>query len=191
MITKEDIAKKFDKQLEKIKDRELREKVVETWFAACKQGGWESFDEIEKMPFTMLTNTHGVNFIEHTIAVTEGALGLAKAKMETYKKMPYEIDLDRLVAGGILHDVGKLVETIKDGKGGFKKSLTGKCTRHPISGTVLAAKAGLDDRTLNTIACHAKEGEGRPQVVETVLIHQADFATFNPLVMKNDGKLIE
>ena len=60
-----------------------------------------------------------------------------------------------------------------------------------ISGTVLAAKAGLDDKTLNTIACHAKEGDGRPQVVETVLIHQADFATFNPLVMKNDGKLIE
>jgi putative nucleotidyltransferase with HDIG domain len=184
MITKEDIAKKFDKQLEKIKSQELREKVVETWFAACKQGGWESFDEIEKMPFTMLTNTHGVNFIEHTIAVTEGAWGLAQAQVATYKNLPYEIDFDRLAAGGILHDVGKLVETIK-------KSLTGKCTRHPISGTVLAAKAGLDDKTLNTIACHAKEGEGRPQVIETVLIHQADFSTFNPLVMKNDGKLIE
>jgi len=44
---------------------------------------------------------------------------------------------------------------------------------------------------VNTVACHAKEGEGRPQVVETVFIHQADFATFNPLVMKKAGKLIE
>ncbi|MCP4599931.1 MAG: HD domain-containing protein [Proteobacteria bacterium] len=190
MITKEDIAEKFGKQLEKIKDQGLREKVVETWYIACKQGGWESFEEIETMPFTMLTDTHGVNFVEHTIAVTEGAVGLAEAQMATYKKMPYEIDMDRLLAGGILHDVGKLVETIKDGKGGFVKSLTGKCTRHPISGTVLAAKVDLDDKTLNTIACHAKEGDGRPQVVETVLIHQADFGTFNPLVMLNGGKLI-
>ncbi len=190
MITKEDIAKKFGAQLEKISSPELREKVVATWHKACEIGGWNNFEEIETMPFTMLTDTHGVNFVEHTIAVTEGAIGLAASQKATYKKLPYEIDMDRLVAGGILHDVGKLVETIKDGQGGFKKSLTGKCTRHPISGTVLAAQAGLDDKTLNTIACHAKEGDGRPQVIETVLIHQADFATFNPLVMLNGGKLI-
>ena len=41
------------------------------------------------------------------------------------------------------------------------------------------------------VACHAKEGDGRPQVPETVLIHQADFATFNPLVMSSKGLLIE
>jgi hypothetical protein len=43
---------------------------------------------------------------------------------------------------------------------------------------------------LNTIACHAKEGDGRPQRLETVLIHQADFATFNPLVMMQKDLLI-
>ena len=32
---------------------------------------------------------------------------------------------------------------------------------------------GLDEEVINTIACHAKEGEGRPQVIETTLIHQA------------------
>jgi hypothetical protein len=63
--------------------------------------------------------------------------------------------------------------------------------RHPISGTVIAAMAGLPDEILNIIACHAKEGEGRPQVLETVLIHLADFATFDPLVMKEKGSLIE
>jgi hypothetical protein len=87
--------------------------------------------------------------------------------------------------------VGKLIEIEKDGSGGFSKSLRGKCARHPISGAILAAKLGLDDKTVNTIACHAKEGDGRPQVIETVLIHQADFATFNPLVMLNKGTLIE
>ena len=55
----------------------------------------------------------------------------------------------------------------------------------------VGTEAGLDDELLNTIACHAKEGEGRPQVVETVFIHQADFATFNPLVMLEKGHLIQ
>jgi len=54
----------------------------------------------------------------------------------------------------------------------------------------MAKAAGLPDEILNTIGCHAKEGEGAPQVVETVLIHQADFATFNPISMIKSGKLI-
>jgi HD superfamily phosphohydrolase YqeK len=191
MISKADIEKRFGKQLEKIISEELRNKVIAAWQAACEQGGWNSIEEIETMPFTMMTDTYGVNLIEHTIAVTEGAYALGKAQEAAYKKMPVKIDYDRLVAGGILHDVGKLVETIKDGKGGFTKSLAGRCLRHPISGTILAGEVGLDDKTLNTIACHAKEGDGSPQVIETVLIHQADFAAFNPLVMKSNGKLIE
>ena len=77
-----------------------------------------------------------------------------------------------------------------DGQGGFRKSRNGLCARHPISGAILAADMGLPDEIVNTIACHAKEGEGRPKVVETVLIHQADFATFDPLTMLRDGKLI-
>jgi putative nucleotidyltransferase with HDIG domain len=157
----------------------------------CERGGWNSLDELSNMPFTLLTETHGVSFIDHTIAVTEGAMGLALSQIENYQEMPYRIDMDRLIAGGLLHDVGKLLEIEPDGGGGYRKSRNGKCTRHPISGTVLAAEAGFDEEYQNTIACHAKEGEGRPQVIETILIHQADFATFNPLVYKNKGNLIE
>ena len=191
MINKEDTEKLFAGQLSKMKDQEPKDKVVEIWTDACNQGKWESYDELQQVPFTLLTDTKGISFLEHTIAVTEGAYALAQAQISTYKQLPYEIDLDRVIAGGILHDVGKLIEIEKDGSGGYTKSLRGKCTRHPISGAILAAQLGLDDKTVNTIACHAKEGDGRPQVIETVLIHQADFATFNPLVMKNKGTLIE
>jgi hypothetical protein len=48
----------------------------------------------------------------------------------------------------------------------------------------------LPQEVINCIACHAKEGEGRPQTLETVLIHQADYATFDPLVMLQKGTLI-
>jgi putative nucleotidyltransferase with HDIG domain len=128
--------------------------------------------------------------VDHTIAVTEGALALARAQSDAYRQMPYAVNTDRLIAGGLLHDVGKLVEAEKDEKGGFRKSQKGMYARHPISGAIIAARCGLPDDIVNTIACHAKEGDGAPKVLETVLIHQADFATFDPLVMMEKGQLI-
>lgn len=190
MITHADIEKTFKKQLLRISDDQLRRKVVDLWVAMCGQGGWTALEQLESMPFTLLTNHRGINFIEHTIAVTEGAYGLARAMEDSYRTMPHVINYDRLIAGGLLHDIGKLTEIEQDGKGGFRKSFSGKCARHPISGAIAAGRAGLPDEIINIIACHAKEGENRPQVVETVLIHQADFATFDPLTMLEKGTLI-
>jgi putative nucleotidyltransferase with HDIG domain len=191
MIGEKDIEALFEKQLARIRDGELRGKVVETFVLACRRGHWESVEALKKMPFTLLTDPLGVGFVEHTIAVTEGAAALGRAQAETYAQMPYAIDFDRLYAGGLLHDVGKLLEIEPDGRGGYRKSLPGKYARHPVSGAILASECGLPGDILNIIACHAKEGEGRPQVVETVLIHKADFATFDPLLMKQKGTLIE
>lgn len=191
MITERDIEELFHEQLSSIEDEDIRKKTVKVWVEACKQGGWEDIEELERMPFTLLTNTRGIGLIAHTLAVTEGALALADAQIDSYSKMPYEISIDRLVAGALLHDVGKLLETEKDGSGGYRRSERGRFARHPISGAILAAQCGLPDAVVNIIACHAKEGEGAPKVIETVLIHQADFATFDPLVMLEKGQLIQ
>ncbi len=191
MIDEKDIERLFAGQLARIGDAGLRAKVVKTFVLACGRGGWESIDDVKKMPFTLLTEAHGVGLIEHTIAVTEGAAALGRAQAEAYAKLPYAIDFDRLYAGGLLHDVGKLVEIEPDGRGGYRKSQAGRYARHPVSGAILASECGLPGDVVNIIVCHAKEGEGRPQVVEAVLIHQADFATFDPLVMKQKGLLIE
>jgi len=191
MITEKDIEKLFEKQLEKIRDPGLRARVVKTFVLASERGGWTSVADLARMPFTLLTDPRGVNFVEHTIAVTEGAAALGRAQTEAYAHLPYAINFDRLYAGGLLHDVGKLLEIEPDGKGGFRKSLAGQYARHPVSGAIVAAECGLPGDVVNVIVCHAKEGEGRPQVVEAVLIHQADFATFDPLMMKQKGMLIE
>ena len=179
----------FSVQLEKIADAGLRGRVLDVWCAAAQEGGW-SPDDLKAIPFTLLTETHGIDLIQHTIAVTEGALGLASAILEACSP-PYEIEMDWLIAGGLLHDVGKLLEIEPAPGGGFRKSRAGKCARHPISGAILCARSGLPEEIVNMVACHAKEGEGRPQRIETVLIHQADFATFNPLVMLEKGLLID
>jgi len=190
MIRAEDIKDLFRDQLKGINSEELRKKVLDTWVLGCKRGNWDSTEDLLNMPFTLLVETEGINFIEHTIAVTEGAVALARVQEENYSHLPYSIDYDRLYAGGLLHDVGKLMEIESDGRGGYRKSLAGMHLRHPISGTVIAAECGIPEEILNVITCHSREGDGRPQEIETVFVHQADFATFNPLKMKKNDLLI-
>ena len=190
MITNQDIEGLFHKQLSSIENGTTRDQVVTTWVEAARLGGWQTVEDLKAMPFTLLTDTHGISLVDHTIAVTEGALALARSQENAYGRMPYKVNTDRLIAGGLLHDVGKLVETEKDEKGGFRKSQKGMYARHPISGAIIAARCGMPDDIVNTIACHAREGDGAPKVLETVLIHQADFATFDPLVMMEKGQLI-
>ena len=185
---REKIERIFKGQLEKIEDTNLRTKVVDIWVKAAEKAGWAP-DELNQIPFTLLTDTEGIDLIQHTIAVTEGALGIANAIRENYETMPFEINFDWLIAGGLLHDVGKVLEIEKAGDK-YRKSYSGKCARHPISGAILVAMEGLPEELVNMVACHAKEGDGRPQRVETVLIHQADFAVFNPMVMLEKGLLI-
>ncbi|MBU0489837.1 MAG: HDIG domain-containing protein [Bacteroidetes bacterium] len=179
----------FGELLSLIQDQDIRNKTVDAWVLAAEQGGWTKPEELEKMPFTLLTDCRGINLIEHTIAVTKGAIGLANSITSTYAVPWWNMNMDFVVAGGLLHDVGKLDEfELVDGE--YRKSLAGKCARHPISGATIASKVDLPLEIINIIACHAKEGEGRPQRVETVMIHQADFATFNPMVMLKGGTLI-
>ncbi len=184
---REKIEELFADQLERISDLELKEKVVNIWVTAAERGGWKP-DDLEEIPFTLLTETHGINLIQHTIAVTEGAVGLADSILAAYEP-PFGIDMDLLLVGGLLHDVGKLLEYERDG-GGHTKGHWGMCARHPISGAILASEFGMPLEIINMIGCHAKEGDGRPQRIETVLIHQADFATFTPMVMLQKGFLI-
>jgi putative nucleotidyltransferase with HDIG domain len=189
-MTEREIADLLEPWLSRIGDEDLREKVVKTFALALSRSGYRTREAFLRMPFTLLADCRGITFLEHTLAVTAGAVGLAQGQAAHYRALPYPLDMDRLIAAALLHDVGKILEIEPDGKGGYRKSRSGMCLRHPLSGLALAAEAGLPEEVLNGIGCHAREGEGAPKTVETILIHQADFATFDPLVLLQKGTLI-
>ena len=87
--------------------------------------------------------------------------------------------MDYLIAGAILIDVGKLLE-YEIINGNLSTSSEGKLVRHPFSGVAIAYKFGLPAEVLHLIGTHSKEGDTGKRTVESIIIHHADFVSFDP-----------
>ena len=85
--------------------------------------------------------------------------------------------MDILLAGALLHDVGKLLEYGKVNNE-IQKSPLGKILRHPVSGAALAMEAGIDEKVVSIIASHSKEGNFVQRIPETIIVHHCDFIDF-------------
>jgi len=163
-------------EIDSIADIGLRDLVLTVWIDAVKRGGWTTSD-LRDMPFTLLIKKTAVNLIEHTRAVTRTAVKIGDVLKKAYGAR-VKIDSDVLLAGAILHDVGKLFEYTRD-KDGFKKSREGELLRHPISGAAFAFKYGLPQEVVHIIAAHSKEGDGSRRTIEAVIVNHADFVNFD------------
>jgi len=90
------------------------------------------------------------------------------------------VDMDTLIAGAILCDVGKLLEYELDDDGKAVQGSYGKYVRHPFSGLSLAEECGIPPAVLHIIATHAGEGNMVKRTTEAYVVHHADFMTFLP-----------
>jgi putative nucleotidyltransferase with HDIG domain len=165
-------------EIQLIGDPELRELTARVWVEAMNRGGWE-IQDLPEMPFTLLIPKTDVSLIQHTRAVTLTALKIAEVLIKEYgTRVP--INRDHLLAGAILHDVGKLFEYRREA-GKFVKSREGELLRHPISGAAFAFQHGLPQEVLHIIAAHSKEGDGARRTIEAVIVNHADFVNFDVL----------
>lgn len=166
MVKKGEIENIFSKELKWIKDGKLRQQVINVWETAAKRGRWESIDDA---PFTLLVENSG-KLTDHTKRVT----CLVKSVYENRKE---KINLDFLIAGALLHDVGKLLEYVeKDGK--YVKGEYGDKFRHPVSGALLARELGLPDEIVLIIYAHSHEGDKLKKSPEAIIVNHCDFIDF-------------
>jgi len=162
-----------------IEDLDLREKTLQVWEAAMARGGW-TLTALAEMPFTLLINPCPASYIEHVRAVTLTALRAAEVFGEIYgSRVP--LHRDYLIAGGLLHDIGKLLEYERGEDGLTVQTRYGQLLRHPFSGAALAAEFGLPEDVLHMIAAHAGEGDKMTRTAEATLINKADFMSFESL----------
>lgn len=161
-------------------DAAMRDKALGCFAAAMTEGGWNCAD-LAEMPFTLLLNPCPASFLTHTRAVTNTAIAIAETLRLLYPDHPkMHADHDTLLAGALLHDVGKLLEYARV-DGAFKKSACGKELRHPSSGAALVREAQLPLYIQHIVVAHSWEGDKDRHGVEAIIVHHADFVNFEPL----------
>jgi len=161
-----------------INDADLREKTAGTWELALQKSVLTA-EDLQKIPFTLLAGPDmKVSFMAHKRCVVHIAKE-AGEKMNEFFQDELPVNMDVLIAGAILADVGKLLEyELKDGKSVQGKY--GKYLRHPFSGVSLAEQCGVPAEVCHIIAAHAGEGDMVKRTVEAYIVHHADFMTFEP-----------
>ena len=166
-------------ELEWIKDEGLREKTAKTWEIALERSVLDA-EDLQKIPFTLLCGPDlKVSFMAHKRAVVHIAKQSGE-KMNEFFKDELPVNMDVLIAGAILCDVGKLVEYVLDENGKAVQGTYGKYLRHPFSGVSLAEECGVPAEVCHIIATHAGEGNMVKRTTEAYVVHHADFMTFLP-----------
>jgi putative nucleotidyltransferase with HDIG domain len=170
-------VKKLWPELEWIAEADLREKVTDTWVRAFALSPLTP-EDLQRIPFTLLVPDCPVTFAAHKRCVVHIARRAAEA-MREFMGQALPVDLDTVIAGAILADVGKLLEYEKVG-GKAVQSQRGKLLRHPFTGVAVAMEAGVPDRVCHIIATHADEGNLVTRSTEAFIVHHADFMSFLP-----------
>ncbi len=164
-------------ELEWIRNEDLRRSTRRTWEEALARSPLTP-EDLEEIPFTLLVRDCPATFMEHKRCVVHIARRSAEAMTE-FLGRALPIDMDTVIAGAILADVGKLLEyEISDGEA--RQSERGKALRHPFTGVALAMECGVPDAVCHIIAAHAAEGDLVKRTTEAIIVHHADFMSYLP-----------
>lgn len=160
-----------------IKDDSLREKVLNCWVYAIENSVLTP-EDLEVIPFSLLIKDCNISFMNHKRTCVQLAVEMANIMKKNFGDS-IQINDDYLIAGAILIDVGKLIEYDKvDGK--LTTSKAGKLVRHPFSGLAIADRFGLPPEVQHIIATHSAEGDLGKRTIESIIVHHADFVSFEP-----------
>ncbi|MCZ6598939.1 MAG: HDIG domain-containing protein [Planctomycetota bacterium] len=164
-------------ELEWIQDEDLREKTLQTWILGFERSPLEPAD-LEEIPFTLLVPNCPATFMEHKRCVVHIARRGAES-MREFLGQALAIDMDTVIAGAILADVGKLLEYERvDGEA--RQSERGRHLRHPFTGVALCLECGVPEAVCHVVAAHAGEGDMVERSNEAIIVHHADFMSYLP-----------
>ena len=166
-------------ELEWISDPQLRGKTAKTWELALERSALKP-EDLERIPFTLLCGPDlKVSFMAHKRCVVHVAKESGE-KMNQFFGSDLPVNMDVLIAGAILADVGKLLEYEIDKDGNAVQGKYGQYLRHPFSGVSLAEECGVPPEVCHIIAAHANEGDLITRTTEAYIVHHADFMTYLP-----------
>jgi putative nucleotidyltransferase with HDIG domain len=176
-------------ELAEIEDPGLRDKVVEAWALALARDGFSRISDMEGSGAPGYWVLKRGTQLDHIRGVTRLSIRYADELKAMYPELP--LDRDVLVAGALIHDVGKPLEynAAKIASWSANPHVSGwPATRHPVHGWHICLTAGLPEHIAHIAAAHSREGDSIVRSLECTIIHHCDHALWQALRI---GGLVE
>jgi putative nucleotidyltransferase with HDIG domain len=162
-------------EIELIADRRLRAAVRDIWAKAWMSSTWPELDDCPKG-----RDLPGHSLVTHSRTVARLALGMRDVLVA---QNGVTIDRDEVLAIALLHDVSKLHEFERAGDT-VRSSELGRKTQHGFYAAFWMQEAGLPLDMVHAVIAHTNLSSTVPQTQAAVLVHYADFADSDSLLME-------
>jgi len=162
----------------RIHNRALRAKVCEVLRSPYVRIGGRNYSglPLEKSPASVWRHhNYPGGFIEHTLALYELSMSLARIVRKIYKS---RVDLDLVICGVLLHDIFKPVTYKQIESGRYRRSNLAERLDHLSLATAELVRRGFPLDVVHVVAAsHGRQyGPIGPMTIEALVCHLADRA---------------
>ncbi len=175
-------------EIEDIKDQGMRDLVVEAWATSLAQEGLGAIAEIkgsgDPEKYILKEGTQ----VDHLRGVALLSMRMAEQLQEL--KPGLEVDRDIMIAGALVHDVGKAREFKAANQAKWKQAphIAGwPPARHSVHGYHICKSVGLPDEVAHIAIGHSREGVFVMKSLECTIVSHADHSYWE--IMKAGGQL--
>jgi 23S rRNA maturation-related 3'-5' exoribonuclease YhaM len=162
-------------ELADVQHDELRRKVIEAWAYALSESSFQRVSDIPAEANPGMFRLKRGSQATHLRGVARIALRIAEDFATAFPECV--IDKDIVLAGGLVHDVGKCWEF--DPAHRARWTADGSATglpsmRHPAYGAHVCITVGLPEEIAHIAMAHSLEGEHLNRSLECLIVHRAD-----------------
>ena len=170
-------------EIDQISDESLRNQAIEAWAYAIAHSSFSSIREIPPAGNPGVQEARRGDQTDHLRGVTRMAIAIADEMQSAYPEL--EIDKDIIIAGGLLHDVGKAWEFDPERRKRWasqQRRYGRPSIRHPAIGAHICLTIGLPEEIAHIAMAHSGEGELLVRSLECMIVQQADYTFWNTLL---------
>jgi putative nucleotidyltransferase with HDIG domain len=162
-------------EIESIGDAGLRAAVVEIWAMAWQSSEWQELSDCPKATELPVARS----LVTHSRVVAQMSAAMCDVLA---RENDLAISRDEVITIALLHDVSKLYEFTKT-PGGSEKSEIGRKYQHGFLAALWMHEAGLSTNLVHAVISHTPLSGVIPQTQEALIVHYADFADTDALLL--------
>lgn len=167
-----------------LSDQSLKETCADIWLEVLEGSKWQIRDSLRRCPIAVgaVSPDCPEENLSHTGLVARLCANVYDTMRDYFDKIG-PCNRDYLLAGALIHDVGKFLEYDLQEDGTIALSDTARMFRHPCSGAYLAKNHRLPDEVVYIVLSHSyalsPEGRGAMNTPGSLIMKVLDDMVFN------------